>query len=540
MTKSVLNRQRKFYGLSGGRTKFMYKKIFLGVLILACAGAGYGYWFYHNRADIFENQANEDNFSFESVIAQAKAMAALPYKAPDSELPPALKELSYDDHRDIRFVRENGPWYNQRLPYEVQFFHLGNIFQISVPINEVIDGKARPIKYSAAFFDYGKNKLDTKNFANLGYAGFRLHNPLNTTAYFDELVSFLGASYFRGLAKGQHYGLSSRGLAIDTAELSGEEFPVFREFWLEKPRTKDKFIRLYALLDSKSASGAYSFKIIPGTNTVMDVQAVLFPREDIKKLGVAPLTSMFLFGENNKNQFDDYRPEVHDSDGLLIHNGNDEWLWRPLDNSKNLRISSFVDENPKGFGLLQRDRDLAHYLDFEANYQSRPSAWVEPLEGWGKGMVQLVEIPSRQEIHDNIVAYWVPQKSVKAGKEYRFSYRLIWLNEVMKEQKLAAVTATRTGIGGVSGTTDNTEKRKFVIDFSGENLNKNFREQNILPDVSCRSGKITHVNAVYNPVTGGVTVYADYLPKDNADELRIALTQNGKIISEVWSYQWLR
>ncbi len=518
----------------------MYKKILLGVAVLALIGAGCGYFVYRHKAILFESNVPEENFSFESVITRARTLASFPYMAPDDTLPSELQNLSYDEHRDIRFVRENGPWYNQKLPYEIQFFHLGNIFTVSVPINEIVNGKSNPIRYSAAFFDYGRNKLNSKNFENLGYAGFRLHNPLNTSAYFDELVAFLGASYFRGLAKGQHYGLSSRGLAVDTAELSGEEFPIFREFWLEKPKKRDKFIQLYALLDSKSVSGAYHFKIIPGTNTVMDIQAVLFPRKDIKKLGVAPLTSMFLFGENNKNQFDDYRPEVHDSDGLLIHNGNDEWLWRPLDNSKNLRISSFVDENPKGFGLLQRDRNVGSYLDFEAHYEARPSVWVEPMENWGKGMVQLVEIPSRQEIHDNIVAYWVPAKSIQAGQEYRFSYRLIWLNEVMKERELASIVATRTGMGGVSGMQISTDKRKFVVDFVGSELSEDFQAQGIRPEVSCKTGKITHVGTHYNPVTGGVTVYMDYLPKENTDELRISLVRDGQTISEVWSYQWLK
>lgn len=321
-----------------------------------------------------------------------------------------MKDLTYDQHRDIRFVRENGPWYGKRLPFEVQFFHLGSLFQVSVPINEVIDGKAKPIDYSPAFFNYGKNDLKiTDN--HLGYAGFRLHNPLNSPTYYDELVSFLGASYFRALGKQQKYGLSARGLAIDTAVQTGEEFPIFREFWIQRPKRGDKSVTVYALLDSPSITGAYTFVITPGKQTVMDVDTVLIPRKAINKIGIAPLTSMFLFGENTKNRFDDHRPEVHDSDGLLIWNGKDEVLWRPLDNSKYLRISSFMDENPKGFGLMQRDRDPAHYLDFEADYEQRPSAWVEPSGNWGKGTIQLVEIPSQQEIHDNIVAFWVPEKS---------------------------------------------------------------------------------------------------------------------------------
>ena len=480
------------------------------------------------------------NFSFKTVIDKAKQLSKTPYASPDTIKSSELLNLSYDQYRDIRFVRNNGPWYNQKLPYEVQFFHLGSIFTIPVQINEVVNKVSKPINFSAEYFDYGTNKFNDKNDKNLGYAGFRIHSPLNTSAYYDELVTFLGASYFRGLAKGQKYGLSARGLAINTAEMIGEEFPVFKEFWLKKPKIKDKTITLYALLDSKSISGAYRIEIIPGTNTIMNIETHLFPRENIQKIGIAPLTSMFLFGENNKNEFDDFRLEVHDSDGLLVHNGNGEWLWRPLDNSKKLRISSFVDNGLKGFGLLQRDRDLSNYQDFESNYQSRPSAWVEPLENWHDGYVQLVEIPSRQEIHDNIVAYWVPKTPIEATKEYKFSYRLIWLNDVIKEENLAYVAATRTGEGGVSGSTDITKLRKFAIDFAGKIFDNDFSKKGIKPAVSTINGKIINVSSIYNPLTKGITVYVDYSPQSNNDEIRISLEQNGKTISEVWSYQWLK
>ena len=285
----------------------------------------------------------------------AAALAAKPYVPPADNLPDELKKLNYDQYRDIRFSRENGPWYGKKLPFEIQFFHLGSLFLTSVPINEIVNGRIHPLKYSPAYFDYGKNRLNTDELSELGYAGFRLHNPLNTRKYYDELVSFLGASYFRALGKHQKYGLSARGLAIDTAVQTGEEFPIFREFWLVRPKRNDKSVTVYALLDSPSAAGIYTFVITPGENTVMDVDAKIFPRKEINKLGIAPLTSMYLFGENTKNKFDDHRPEVHDSDGLLVLNGNGEWLWRPLDNSKYLRISAFVDENPKGFGLLQRE-----------------------------------------------------------------------------------------------------------------------------------------------------------------------------------------
>lgn len=524
----------------------MLKRILVGLFLVVILGAG-SYWGYKKYAQWNAESVplpitTTEGFNGDTLKAIARDLASKGYVRPNENLPVELKNLDYDQHRDIRFVRENGPWFKQHLPFEMQFFHLGSMFQISVPINEIVDGKVEPIKYSSKFFDYGKNELDGKHFENLGYAGFRLHNPINTPTYYDELVSFLGASYFRALGKNGKYGLSARGLAIDTAAQTGEEFPIFKEFWLEKPNRKDKNITVYALLDSPSVSGAYTFIITPGKNTKMEVEAVLYPRKPIAKLGVAPLTSMFLFGENNKNRFDDHRPEVHDSDGLLLWNGKNEWLWRPLDNSKYLRISSFVDENPKGFGIMQRDKDPAHYMDFEAMYEQRPSAWVEPLNDWGKGMVQLVEIPSIQEIHDNIVAYWVPQEPIVPGKEYDFKYRINWSGDSPVEDVLGKVNATYTGIGGYSGLLE-IEKRKFVVDFSVpnvKNLKKAIENKDVRVEVSVSEGTIKGTHVMYNPLNKGALVYMDYKPNGKTSEIRISLVdKDGKIISEVWSYQWL-
>lgn len=518
--------------------RFM-KFLFLFIIALALfVGAYVGYKKYqslHAAPDVF---SEGDEFNYETLMYKAKQLSNESYQKPVANLSNELKGLSYDQHRDIRFVRENGPWYGKRLPFELQFFHVGSIFENSVPINEVVDGKSQPIKYSSNFFNYGKNNFSDKNNADLGYAGFRLHYPLNSPAYYDELISFLGASYFRALGKGQKYGLSARGLAIDTALQKGEEFPIFKEFWVERPTTKYQNIKVYALLDSPSVTGAYSFVITPGKNTTMDVNATLFPRKNIEKLGVAPLTSMFLFGENTKNRFDDHRPEVHDSDGLLVWNGNDEWIWRPLDNSKYLRISAFVDNNPKGFGLMQRDKNPEHYLDFEAFYEERPSVWVEVMGNWGDGMIQLVEIPSIQEIHDNIVAFWVPKEPILAGKMYNFKYRLSWCNDVPDKPDMAKVTSTYTGIGGVSGMLE-VQKRKFAIDFSAPNMKSAIEKGEIKPDVSITEGHIVGTHLMYNPVTKGATVYVDFLPPNKTAEIRISLKKNDKSISEVWSYQWL-
>ena len=514
-----------------------------GLAVLIGAGAA-AYKFYYQGAvydEIPETLEKGEAFDFSVLQKEAAALAARAYEPSLRNLPDELKNLSYDQHRDIRFVRENGPWYNRRRPFEVQFFHLGGIFEDGVRINQIINGKSYPFKYSPDYFDYGKNHLDGSRFSNLTYAGFRLHYPLNRPDYFDELVSFLGASYFRALGTGQKYGLSARGLAIDTAVQTGEEFPLFKEFWIERPRRSAAEIRVYALLDSPSVAGAYAFVIQPGLSTTMDVDAVLYPRKKINKLGVAPLTSMFLFGENNKHMFDDHRPEVHDSDGLLVWNGNDEWLWRPLDNSRYLRISSFEDNNPKGFGLLQRDKNPEHYLDFEAFYEQRPSAWVEPLDNWGKGVVQLVEIPSQQEIHDNIVAFWIPQEEIVPGKEYRYRYRLHWTGDAPVDSHLAKVTATYNGIGGISGLLEQ-DKRKIVIDFSApqiDYLKEAIENGEVSADISFSEGKFLGSHLIYNPLTKGPTLYMDFRPNGKTSEIRAVLKKDGKPVSEVWSYQWL-
>lgn len=527
-------------------SQLLHKKIFLFVLwalalIAAFLVVRWGYFKYIDYKQeqlALELTVHDRPFSQNTLIQMAKSLAKNAYVPPKDILPPEIDALDYDQHRDIRFVRENGPWFSKKLNFEMQFFHLGSLFKTSIPVNEIINGKSHPISYSSAFFDYGKNKLDTDELKGIGYAGFRIHYPLNSSDYYDELISFLGASYFRALGKGQKYGLSARGLAIDTALQTGEEFPIFREFWIVRPKRKDTSVLIYALLDSPSITGAFQFTVIPGENTVVDVDATLFTRKAIKKLGIAPLTSMYLFGENTKNRFDDHRPEVHDSDGLLVWNGNNEWLWRPLDNSKRLRISSFVDNNPKGFGLLQRDQNPAHYLDFESLYEQRPSLWVEPLGNWGKGWVELVEIPSIQEIHDNVVAYWVPKQTIEANQELNFKYRLYWFKKLPVAKLPGDITATYTGIGGVSGMLE-SQKRKFVIDFDVLNMEKELAQGIVSLDVSASEGEISGKHLMYNPVTKGLTAYIDFVPNGQTSELRAVLVKKGKNISEVWSYQWL-
>ena len=291
-------------------------------------------------------------------------------------------------------------------------------------MHEIVGASVREVTFDPASFNYGANKLDPAQLQKLGFAGFRIHYPLNTPRYKDELAVFLGASYFRLLGKGQRYGASARGLALDTGERGGEEFPRFEQFWIEKPARNATQLVLYALLDSKRVTGAYRFVLKPGDETVAEVQSRLYFREAVGKVGIAPVTSMFMYGENQPGSGDGFRPEVHDSDGLSIASASGEWIWRPLVNPKRLLTTSFALPGTRGFGLMQRDRAFASYEDLEARYDLRPSLWVEPTSSWGPGRVELVQIPTPDETNDNIVAYWVPAEAPKAGASLAYSYRL--------------------------------------------------------------------------------------------------------------------
>lgn len=355
----------------------------------------------------------------------ARNLASKSFEAPDEKLPGGLKDLTYDQYRSIRFLPEHALWRGEKLPFQAQFFHRGFFYKNKVTLFEVADGKVSEIRYSKDDFSFGEN-VPAFTETDLGFAGFRIHAPINKPDYYDEVCVFLGASYFRAVAKDEIYGLSARGLSIDTGEAKGEEFPYFKAFWLERPVPNATSLVIHALLDSKSCAASYRFTIRPGNTTVFDVEASLYPRSDLEHAGLAPMTSMFFFGPNDRNDVDDFRPSVHDSDGLAIYNGKGESLWRPLSNPRDLQISTFQDVNPHGFGLMQREKNFFAYQDIESRFEKRPSLWVEPIGDWGEGAVILIEIPTKEEIHDNIAAFWRPKAPLKAKSENNLTYRLHW------------------------------------------------------------------------------------------------------------------
>ncbi len=473
-------------------------------------------------------------FDFASVEAKARELASQSYERDEGGMPESLTKLNYDQYRDIRYKTEKALWRDEELPFQIQAFHRGFMFKDRVLINILEHGSSTRIGYSADLFDYGKNEFPSPLPEDLGFAGLRFHYPLKRDDTFDEIAVFLGASYFRAVGLGQAYGLSARGLAIDTGLSKAEEFPIFREFWIEKPEKNANALTVYALLDSPSVAGAYRFVIRPGLDLGMDVYSHLYFRQAVDRLGIAPLTSMFMHGENTDRFLDDFRPEVHDSDGLLIGQSTGEWIWRPLNNPRQLRISVFADDKPSGFGLMSRDRNFDHYQDLEANYHRRPSAWIEPRGNWGKGAVYLIEIPSDAEKYDNIVAFWVPDQAITEGMDLRYDYRLHFITEEFTAPGGGKVVSTRVG-----AASDGSRKRKFVVEFSSPLLKLLGPKAAVEAEVSA-VGEVSNVVVHKNEISGAWRLSFELIPeKDiNPTELRAILKAGKDILTESWVYQW--
>jgi glucans biosynthesis protein len=484
-------------------------------------------------------------FSLDDVTAKAKALMAAPYVAPVSNLPPVFSQMQFADYQKIQPRREKFEWRDQATPFKLAFYHQGMHFNTPVTINEITDAGVHEIKYDPDRFDFGDLALDKSSVSKLGYAGFRVLYPINKKDKEDEIMSVLGASYFRVIGKGQIYGLSSRALAIDTALPSGEDFPRFREFWIKRPAPQDKQLVIYALLDSPRATGAYRFTLRPGSDAVLDVQAAVFPRNPINTLGIAPLTSMFLYGPNQQSDKQSYRPAIHDSNGLAIHAGNGEWLWRPLNNPQNLAVSTFQIENPKGFGLLQRGREFSRYEDLKDRYDLRPSAWIEPQGNWGKGKVELVEIPTPDETNDNIVAFWTPDTIPQKGTPLQFAYRMHWTMDepalLAKDVAWVRQTIHTSGeltqanlIRRLDGTT------AFLVDFESPALANLPAGTPVNPQVSANgNAELLSTTLEPNPAIAGWRLTLRIKVKDPRQpvEMRAALVSGAKALSETWSYQ---
>lgn len=500
--------------------RFRWSLLFLLVCVCAIAGA-----------------VERVRVNLDYVRGLAAERAAEPYREPRNRLPAWLKDLDYSQYQQIRFAPDEALWAEENRPYQVQFFHLGGLFQKPVEIFEFTDEHAQEIPFVSNFFTYGQDVDVGRSPRNLGYAGFRLHHPLNRPGYFDELVVFLGASYFRALGRGQSYGLSARGIALNTGLGGPEEFPDFVSFWLGKPGKDSASITVYALLDGPSLAGAYRFAITPGEPTMIEVQASLYLRREVEALGLAPLTSMFWYGENSRRPGDDYRPEVHDSDGLAIRLEPHRWLWRPLSNPPGVEATDFPVETLNGFGLIQRDRLFDHYQDFEADFHLRPSAWVEPLGDWGPGRVRLVELPTGNEYQDNMVAFWVPDEDLVPGQRFDIAYRISWVLDRGLVTPSGRVVSTRTGhLSDGSGLA-----RLFVVDFAGSHLANLAADEPLEAVIGVPDGaRFLHseVKKIPESDTWRVSFGVEADETGSPIDLHCYLTAGFEQLTETWVYRW--
>jgi periplasmic glucans biosynthesis protein len=486
-------------------------------------------------------QAPQPRFNFADVTRRARELAGMAFEMP-AAAPDSLTKMDFDSWRDIRFKTERAFLNTPGSQFRLQAFHPGFLYTRPVTINLLRDGVPAPIPYTANLFDYGRNRFERPLPVNTGFGGFRLHYPLNDPRVHDELISFIGASYFRFLGMGQKYGLSARGLAIGVGAKETEEFPHFKEFWVEQPEAGADRAVVYALLDSESLTGAYRFDIYAAKDSVVEVSATLFARKRVERLGISPLTSMFFTGENDRRQLEDYRPELHDSDGLLMHTAAGEWIWRPLRNPVKMEAAAFLDANIRGFGLMQRDRTFEHYQDLDLHYELRPSYWVEPLDDWGPGKVELFEIPTSDETNDNIVAQWAPDQTLEAGQSKTWRYRI---TSTMEEGDITpggiARNTYRTRPKALgSGETVTPGMTRFIVDFTDGNLqffHKSPDQVQVVPSIT--NGRIVRTFLVPNPQTGGFRAGIDVdVPVGQSADVRAFLRAGTRALTETWTYPW--
>jgi glucans biosynthesis protein len=475
-------------------------------------------------------------FSFEAVKREAATLAAKPFEPLDLPYADLLQQIDYDAFFQIAFRRDQSVWQGGGEGAPIQLFHLGRYVKEPVSIAVVEEGAAREILYRQSSFDMPPLHVARQLPPDIGFAGFRVMSEDQTW----DWLSFLGASYFRSPGAGKQYGMSARGLAIDTAMPGGEEFPRFTKLWLESvPGERGRLI-VNALLEGPSVAGAYRFDCRRDKGVVMEVEMEVHPRKAVERLGIAPLTSMFWYGEKDRRNAPDWRPEIHDSDGLAVWTGAGERIWRPLNNPSAVMTNSFADESPKGFGLMQRDRDFDHYQDDGVFYDRRPSVWVEPVGEWGRGTVQLVEIPTVDETHDNIVAYWVPEGPVRPGQPLAFRYRLHWAYDEPQPTTAARAGETFIGMGGQPGQERPRDLHQFVVDFSGGDLGRFGPKDGVTPVVSASRGEIVR-SAAYPVVDRPGLFRSAFELKAEGHapvDVRLYLKRGGEALTETWIYQY--
>lgn len=469
------------------------------------------------------------------VTSAAEKLAKSAYQPADRAAPRYFRELNYDQYRKIQFKSEANLWHDSGLKFQLQFYHPGYLYGQMVQVNEFTDTHSQPIPFSRNFFDYHDLSVPMVSRWGLDFAGFRVLHPLNQPDRWDEVISFLGASYYRALGRQQVYGSSARGIAINSGGPAQEEFPAFTEFWIGKPNATEATITVHALLDGPSVTGAYTFIVSPGTETVVEVHATLFLRKQPETVGLIPLTSMFWFGEGTATRFGDFRPEVHDADGLLIADAQAR-VWRPLINPTTLTRTEYDVPAFGGFGLLQRDRSFRNYEDLEADYERRPGVWVEPVGTWPAGKVRLIEQPARDEYHDNVAVYWVPRDPLPVGQPIELKWRQRWTFAATFGGPPGWVASTRQTVH--DGGPDRT---RFILDFDPASLAKLPKDAPLQADIVTSPGaKVLHTQVVHKEIDGAqrLVFVVQAPPGGKPVDIRARLVQNSQPVTETWTMKW--
>lgn len=466
---------------------------------------------------------------FAALIERARAASKQPAaEAKEANLPASLRDIDWNAYRTIAYRPERALWRNEPGHFDAQFFHLGFIYRYPVAMATIHGDETRPLPFSTELFSYGSVPAPSPD-PGLGFAGMRLHTNLNSDDYRDEIIVFQGSSYFRSLGRGNWLGLSGRALAIDTGESTPEEFPRFSEMYLVRPGKDDRSMWVLATLDSKRATGAVAFHVEPGDETVIDITMHVFLRESVKVLGIAPFSSMHLYGESAPHRFDPVRPEVHDSDGLAMWTSQGERVLRPLRNPERTTVREYRLDSPKGFGLVQRDRKFESYQDLVERYQDRPSAWVEPIGDWGKGQLRLLEFATNLESDDNVALSWVPDQVPADGLAVR--YRLHFGNEVEGNAKFGRALETRI-------TPTGPDRARFTVDFQLPGANQ--LKAPVQVELTTPDAQVLSATVVPNPFLPGFRASFELLRKDPSKEtdLRAFLRAGSDALTETWSYPW--